>query len=120
MREPREGYGYGVIRLHQRLAEQLAPILRIEITDTQGHLQEQGIFDDLRQILLLPDDYTVQGVFFAPLYREWHLYVEAPGVPDVENGAMLPELTLWYERQESGENVLRRVEISGKKEQANG
>jgi hypothetical protein len=96
-REPRAGYGYGIIRLSWQLAEHIAPFVQIKAADTQGCLEDQGILAQIKQSLLLPDDYTIHGVYFEPMRRTWCILVEAPGIPIPSEGEILPVLTPIYQ-----------------------
>lgn len=96
-REPRAGYGYGTIRLSWQFAEQITPFAQIKATDTQGYLEDQGIFAQIKQRLLLPESYTIHGVYFEPMRRTWCILVEAPGIPIPSEGEMLPVLTPIYQ-----------------------
>lgn len=116
-RKPREGYGYGVIQISRQLTEHLVPFAQIKMTDIQGQLHESGVLEQLRQGLLLPDDYTILGVFLKPYQYIWILLIEAPGIPTPDEGEDLPFVTPVYrqERDESTGTVhtsLVRVDIT--------
>lgn len=96
---PREGYGFGIMRLSVGLAEYVAPLIRIELTDTMGALKDRGVFDQLKAGLHLPDDYIIRGVYLEALRRTWLLMVEAPGVPIPDEGELIPTLTPVYEQR---------------------
>lgn len=101
-RQPREGYGFGIIRLSYKLAEVATfshVFALIEHTDVQGHLKEQGILDQIRQHLLLPDEYRLLGAYIEPPRLTWCLLIEAPGVPIPDEGEYLPVLTPVYEHR---------------------
>lgn len=117
-RMPREGYGYGIIRMSRQLTEHIAPLAWIGMTNVQGELHERGVFDQVRQGLHLPDDYTIMGIYVEPYRFTWCILVEAPGVPIPEEGAVLPVLKPIYQVRypdgtpESRETVLLRVEVA--------
>lgn len=97
-RMPREGYGCGIIRLSWQLADHIAPFLQIKVTDVQGHLEDQGVFEQVKQSLLLPENYTIHGVFLESMRRTWRVLVEAPGIPIPDEGMDLPVVTPIYQR----------------------
>jgi len=120
-RYPREGYGFGAIRLTWKLASAVSALAELELinaTDTQGALRDRGTFDRFKQGLHLPDDYIIHGIYIEPLYRTWCVLVEAPGVPIPHEGEELPSLTPIYEiRFPDGdpahrEVVLLRVDVA--------
>lgn len=96
-RRPREGCGFGIIRLTFGLAKYVAPLISIELTDTMGALKERGVFDQLKAGLHLPDDYTIHGIYIEAMRRTWLMLVEAPGVPIPDEGELIPTLIPVYE-----------------------
>ena len=61
------------------------PEITIEATDTQGHLRDTGVFETLRNRLLLPESYTIRGIFMYSNKREWAIQIESPDFPDANN-----------------------------------
>jgi hypothetical protein len=116
-RMPREGYGYGIIRMSRQLTEHIAPLAQIELTNVQGELKDRGVFDQVKQALYLPADYTIMGIYIETYRLTWCILVEAMGVPIPEEGAVLPVLTPIYAYTFDVENGtksarLMRIEVS--------
>lgn len=116
-RMPRKGYGYGIIRVSHTLTRDIVPLSQIKRTDVQGELQERGTFEQVKQALLLPDDYTIMGIYMEAMRFTWCILVEAPDIPHPELGCELPVLTPiyqqdWNEQSEKYQSSLLRVDIS--------
>lgn len=120
-RMPREGYGFGIIRLTTKLAvisTELYVFNLIEASDVQGRLRDMGILDKIKQSLRLPDDYAVIAVYIEPPRMTWCVLIEAPGVPIPDEGEDLPVLMPRYHRDVDGQTgeygpiILDRVDIS--------
>lgn len=112
---PRQGYGYGIIRMSWQLTEHLAPLAQISQADVQGHLHDTGVFNQLKSCLLLPDDTVLRGVFFEPPRRTWCVLVEAKDIPIA--GEMLPVLKPVYQLDwdavsETYQRSLVRIDVS--------
>lgn len=112
-RMPRAGYGYGVLRISFRLASHIASLLQIRSTDVQGQLQDNCAFDQVKQGLLLPEDYAIMGVFLEPYRYTWCIVVEAPGIPIPEEGALLPVIMPTYQIDaRTGVRSLLKIDIA--------
>lgn len=116
-RLPRAGYGYGIIRMSRTLTRNIAPLAQVKLTDTQGYLKDAGVFEQVKQNLHLPDDYSILGIYIEPCRFTWCVLLEAPDVPIPEEGAMLPVLIPVYSQTYDYEKRLvdirfERVEIS--------
>lgn len=98
---PREGYGYGLIRMTWQLTHYLVPLLERGETNTHGELtqrymQENKIFEHVKYLLHLPDDCMIHGIFMEPPRLTWCIVVEVAGIPQVDEGEMLPVLLPIY------------------------
>src|ERR1019366_3511875 len=93
----------GRARLH--VSEDIAPYgLRIppvgEITWDTVHVPE--FFELWHTSLLLPEHYTLLGVYFDVLYYQWLLIVESDTIPLPKLGEMLPLIMPVYSRSAEG------------------
>lgn len=113
VRRPREGYGYGFIRVDISLISQLMPHVDIDDTTTQGELRTQGALDQCKQALLLPADYEVLGIYFRYYLFAWDILVEAPGLPMPPRDEEIRSVAPIY-RVEGGRRELVRIEIARK------
>lgn len=111
MRYPREGYGYGFIRMDIRLMNTILPDANISETTTQGELLTQGVLERCKQALCLPDDYEVMGIYFRYYLFAWDIVVEAPGLPMPPLGEEIRTVVPVY-RVENGERKLVRIETA--------
>lgn len=101
----------GAIRMSVRAIEDLIPeVFYISNTDTQGMLRSDGIYDEVKKKLLLPDSYIIHGIYYRWMGRVWDIVVESPDLPLVHEGEMLPVLTPTYRRNCTEELVEVRVE----------
>jgi hypothetical protein len=65
--------------------------------NTQGEYQDKGVFADLHKKLLLPDSYTIRGIFYRPWSGPiWDIVVESPDLPPIEQGCEAPAITPVY------------------------
>lgn len=111
VRRPREGYGYGFIRMDILLMSQLIPHVDIDETTAQGELRKQGVLEQCKQALLLPSDYEVMGIYFRYYLFAWDILVEAPGLPIPPLGEEIRFIAPFY-RVEGGRRELVRIEIA--------
>jgi hypothetical protein len=66
--------------------------------NTQGEFQDKGVFAELHKRLLLPEAYTIRGIFYRPWSGPiWDIVVESPDLPTVEQGCEAPAITPVYE-----------------------
>lgn len=110
-RYPREGYGYGFIRMDISLMSQLIPHVDIDETTTQGELRTQGVLDQCKQALLLPADYEILGIYFRYYLFAWDILVEAPGLPLPPLGEEIRSVAPIY-RDAGGRRELVRIEVA--------
>lgn len=116
-RLPREGHGYGIIRMSFELTAHIAPLAQINLTDVQGELHAQGVFEQVKQGIYLPDDYTIMGIYIEPYRFAWVIVVEAPGIPSVAEGEVLPVLIpiyrhTWATLTNTRQSRLERIELA--------
>jgi hypothetical protein len=111
--EIRDGYGYGVILISAGLATELMPDASIDDTTTMGELRNQGVLEQVHRNLLLPERYTVIGVFLQYFRALWGILVETPiaECPRVQPGAYLPNIAPIYRMTASGIRYLVRLDI---------
>lgn len=64
--------------------------------NTQGEFQDKGMFADLHKRLLLPESYTIRGIFNRPWSGLWDIVVESPDLPPVQQGSEAPAITPVY------------------------
>ena len=68
-----------------------------------GTAEVQELFDLFASFLMLPESYTILGVFFEVAMYCWVLVVESEHIPLPQSTAtMLPELVCAYERTADG------------------
>jgi hypothetical protein len=84
----------GVVRIQYDLLKQLD--IDIKNCNVQGEFQEKGVFAALQKKLLLPESYTIYGLFLGWPFREWQLVVESPDLPVLEEGCEPPNITPIY------------------------
>lgn len=99
--EPREGCGYGIIRMSDKLVHHLSSFVTIYETNlrggvTQRYLDETGLLEEIRHALKLPDEYRVHGLYMEPPRLTWCLLVEGPAIPHPDEGCELPVLVPVY------------------------
>ncbi|SRR6266849_3322759 len=105
----------GVIKIARTIAEvegysDLA-ILNIDNTDIQGKLRDDGLFDRMHQMLLLPESYKIRAIICdGP--RLWKVLVESNSIPLVEPNDTFPEVTPTYQRNGDGSVSLSNIEIT--------
>jgi hypothetical protein len=111
--EIRDGYGYGIILLSVGLANELMPGAKISDTTTMGELATQGVLAQVHRNLLLPERYTVLGIFLQYYRGLWSVMVEAPieECPRVDPGAYLPNIAPIYRIGASGIRFLERLDV---------
>jgi hypothetical protein len=109
----REGYGYGVILISMCLANELMPEAQLDDTTTMGELRNQGVLEQIHRNLLLPERYSVLGVFLQHYRGLWSVLVEAPieECPRREPGAYLPNIAPIYRLLADGTRELKRIDI---------
>lgn len=114
--EIREGYGYGIILISVGLANELMPDAKISDTTTMGELATQGVLEQIHRNLLLPERYTVLGVFLQYYRCLWSVMVEAPiaECPRVQPGAYLSNIAPIYRITASGIRYLERLDVDTK------
>ena|SRR5258708_854450 len=90
--------------------EMFNDVLLVDSLTTQGVLREQGVYAEVKKRLLLPDTYTVHGIFYTWISRQWSIVVEGPDLPALTEGMELPEITPIYQRNADGSTSLVRID----------
>ncbi len=85
-------------------------VLNVASTDIQGILRDKGVFATIHDCLLLPETYTVHGIFYKWMYRQWNVVVEGPDLPLVIEGMEYPQVTPIYQSNQDGSTQLLRIE----------
>src|SRR5258708_7371970 len=67
-----------------------------------GIIEAQPLLDTWQSFLLLPEGYTVIGVFFDVSYYTWVIVIESHAIPLPPKGDMIPLLSPLYERTADG------------------
>lgn len=111
--EIRDGYGYGIIQISVGLANELMPDATIDDTTTMGELRNQGVLAQIHHNLLLPERYTVLGIFLQYYRGLWSVLVEAPieECPRVDTGAYLPNIAPVYRIAADGTRQLVSLDV---------
>ncbi len=86
----------------------------VDAADTQGYLRDTGVFNRIKEALLLPPSYTVLNLFTGPLRRTWLIGVESPDLPVVTEYEEAPRITPTYIRKDDGTVELKGIEYYGK------
>lgn len=92
----------GTVYITHGLFAEMDTLLDMDSTDIQGKLRDDGVFDQLHRLLLLPASYTVVAVFCDVLYGQWRIIVEADSIPLVKSGESYPEVKPLYTRRQDG------------------
>jgi hypothetical protein len=96
----------GIIQLSSGLVESghliPAKVLALDSVSVQGQLRDEGIFAEVHRNLLLPDSYTVLGIFYDCWNRCWNIAVECEDIPPTEEGNQLPIVEPYYVRSDDG------------------
>jgi hypothetical protein len=74
-------------------------------------MEAKGLFDTFQSFLLLPDEYTIIGVFFELPYYQWTVIVESDTLPLPKEGMMLPILMPTYQRTEDGKVRISQIQV---------
>ncbi len=74
-------------------------------------MEAKGLFDTFQSLLLLPDKYTIIGVFFDLSFYQWVVIVESYALPLPEKGSMLPMLIPKYQRTEDGKVSIIEIQV---------
>ena len=88
----------GVIYVSQNSHPELSALLDLSSTDIQGKLRDDGKFDRIHQLLLLPASYTVIAVFCDYVYGTWRIIVESDAIPRVNPGENYPTVEPHYSK----------------------
>lgn len=100
----------GVMLISDVVLREIAPEVSIDGCDTFGRLRDQGIFARLRERLLLPESYTIRGIFAQHFGQEWGVLIESPDLPDVSSFSWeaieYPRIEPTYGRSVTGETRL--------------
>lgn len=72
----------GVIYISDKYMQVIDPEINLNYVDPMGHYRVTGAFARLRECLLLPENYTIHGVFSMHMGREWAILVESPDLPE--------------------------------------
>ena len=102
---PQQEFRSGVISLYRDALNDLG--IDLKGCNTQGEFQEKGVFAELHKKLLLPDSYTIRGIFCQWYMRTWEVVVESPDLPVVDQSHEPPTITPIYTVQyhENGEKL---------------
>lgn len=57
-----------------------------------GKVEVQELFDTFQSFLMLPEEYSIIGVYFDPLPRWWQISVESDAILLPSQGEMIPLL----------------------------
>lgn len=116
---PQREFRAGVISLYRDALDDLG--ISIEGCTIQGEFADKGVFTELHKRLLLPDNYTIRGIFLQWYMRTWDVVVESPDLPPVEQGCEAPAITPIYEvcHEEYGTHLekmtrLKEIRIEGR------
>ncbi len=99
----------GAIYISHGLLGEMDALLDIDSTDVQGKLRNDGVFDRLHRLLLLPESYTIIAIFCETLYGQWRIIVESESIPLVKSGESYPEVKPLYTRNEDGSVHLTEI-----------
>ncbi len=101
---------FGLIRITASFAAQWG--LSIDACDTQGKLQNDGLFEKLHKILLMPESYKIRGIFFRWMsVRLWDIWVESEDLPEVEEYCSPSIVNPFYAKDDDGTVRLVRIEV---------
>ena len=90
----------GVIRVHQSAHPEFGRLLAINETDTQGRLRDDGRFEQIHHLLLLPASYAIVALYCDNASHGcWRILVESDDIPRVEEGEFYPDLEPIYMRE---------------------
>jgi hypothetical protein len=99
----------GAIYITHGLFGEMDALLDINSTDVQSKLRDDGMFDRMHQLLLLPESYTIVAIFCDVLYGQWRIIVESDSIPLVKPGDSYPEVKPLYTRNEDGSAHLTEI-----------
>ncbi len=104
--------GRACIRLSDDIV-QLAPV-KVE-KPTAGEtvysvMEVKGLFDLFHSFLLLPEGYTVIGVYFDVVFYMWSIIVESDAIALPPPNEMIPTIWPSYQRTEDGKVRLLGLE----------
>jgi len=71
-----------------------------------GMMEVKELFDTFQSFLLLPEGYSIIGVFYEPLFQAWNVIVESKSILLPSPGEMIPLLIPTYERTADGKTRL--------------
>ncbi len=92
---PKREYHFGIIHVSSMFLHQVGASIRE--CNTQGELEDKGVFTAVHKLLLLPDSYTIRGMFLRMQdITHWHIWVESPDLPTVEEYSEPPEIVPIY------------------------
>ena|SRR5258708_2591397 len=95
-------------RARINVTDDLIQLCKIEIQKpkagetTWGIVEVQGLFDTFGSFLLLPEGYTIIGIFFDIVYHQWTVIVESDTLPATPQGEILRLLMPTYQRTDEG------------------
>jgi len=78
-----------------------------------GMIEAREVFDTFAAFLLLPEGYTIIGVYFDVPRYSWTIIVESDAIPLPEEGMMIPTLELVYQRTEDGKVSIVDMQLRG-------
>ncbi len=107
----------GIIRIDDKSMREFLPEITIEDCDTNRQLRARGVFDLIRERLLLSESYTIHFIWNEYVNRGWAILVESPDLPDMSvgmNGLEYPDIDCIYCRDEDGPHL---VEIKVRSQQ---
>ncbi len=86
-------------------------VLTTDSIDIHGVLRESGVFKTIHERLMLPEMYTIKGIVYRWMPREWRVFVEGPDLPILQEGLEYPQVTPIYVRNEDGSTRLVRIDM---------
>ncbi len=95
----------GIIYVTQDAHPELSNLLDFSSTDLQGKLRDDGNFDRIHQLLLLPSSYAVIAIFCDYSYGIWRIIVESDDIPRVEPGENYPTVEPRYTKNYTNDTV---------------
>lgn len=83
--------------------------------NTQGRLEDAGVFAEVHKELRLPANYTIHFLFYRwSASPNWEVGVTSPDLPIMEEFTEPPILTPIYTRSGDGTTSLLKIRIEGK------
>lgn len=112
MMQEQQGQIKGRARLY--VSQEVAPPeMKIPSTGeiTYGNLPVPELFERWHSYLLLPEHYTLLGVYFDTLYYQWLLIIESDTIPLPKQEEMLPIIMPVYSRSAEGVVSILKLDL---------